>query len=265
MTGLLGKKIGMTQIFNDEGRQLAVTVICVGPCFVTGLRSKERDGYTAVQLGFDAGKESRFTKPRLGQFKKAETPALKFVREIRTENVEGLQVGAELRADNFQEGDFVDVTGTSIGRGYQGVIKRHGFKGGEKAHGTKHGRETGSIGQSAHPSRVIKGRKMPGQMGNERITVQNLKVVKVDAESNLIAVLGTVPGAEEAYLVVRKALKRGEPRGWKVPEKRSEGKPESEAGDEAIEDSKSPAEEPAQDSDKRADESKPETSQSKSE
>lgn len=216
MIGILGKKVGMTQLFNGEGEQVPVTVLEAGPCRVTQIRTQETNGYTAVQLGFDAVKDKKLSRAELGQMKKRDLPSLKFVREIRTPEIANLAIGDEIRADIFQEGDFVDVEGTSIGKGFQGVVKRHHFKGGEKAHGTKMGREPGSIGASSFPSRVIKGLRMPGHMGHEQVTVQNLKVVKVDAEHHFIAVRGAVPGVEGSYLVIRSALKRTASRKWKV-------------------------------------------------
>jgi len=217
--GLLGKKVGMAQIFDDAGSQIPVSIVEVGPCYVTAIRSQEQDGYTAVQLGFDEGKIKSFNRAELGHFKKANVKPQRFVEEIRTESTEGLQVGATLHADNFQEGDFVDVIGVSIGKGFQGVVKRHGFSGGEASHGAKFGREAGSTGQSAYPSRVIKGVSMAGQMGNEKVTVQNLKIVKVDVENNLLLIKGAVPGVERGYLVVKSSLKRGKKEAWKIVQK----------------------------------------------
>ncbi len=176
-------------------------------------------GYLGVQLAYDDCKEKHTSKPKAGQFKKAGVSPKRFVKEIRTTEVEGLTIGAEVGAGNFQIGDFVDVTGTSIGHGFQGVVKRHHFKGAlTMGHGDMSGRRPGSIGASSFPSRVVKGMRMGGQMGNTRITVQNLKVVKVDEANNLLAVEGSVPGFEGRYLIVRTALKRG-PKGgrkWKV-------------------------------------------------
>jgi len=217
MIGLLGKKVGMTQIFDDQGRQVPVTVLEVGPCYVTELRVPKKHGYSGVQLAYGTAKEKSFNKPDLGQLKKANVPPLKFVREIRTEQVEGLQVGQKIGVDNFEVGDFVDVEGISIGKGFQGVVKRHHFKGGaSKSHGSMFGRVPGSIGASSFPSRVVKGMRAAGHMGNERVTIQNLKVVKVDASNNLLVVKGAVPGVETGYLVVKEALKRGARRKWKV-------------------------------------------------
>lgn len=215
MIGLLGKKVGMTQLFDEEGRQISVTVVEVGPCKVTSIRTKEKDGYSAVQLGFDPAKKN-ISKPLQGQFKKSGIAPVKYMREIRTEDIENLKIGTELLADNFQAGDWVDVEGISIGKGFQGVVKRHHFKGGYKAHGTKMGREPGSIGASAFPSRVIKGLRMPGHLGNHRVTTQNLKVMKVDAKNHLLAIQGAVPGVEGSYVVIRSALKKGASQKWKV-------------------------------------------------
>lgn len=215
MLGLLGKKVGMTQVFDEEGRQVPVTVLEVGPCYVTALRTEEKDGYKAVQLGFDTIKEKKLTKPKIGHLRKAKVKPLRFLHEIRS-NSDGLEVGAELNVDNFSEVGFVDVSGVSIGRGFQGVVKRHNFSGGEKAHGTKFGREPGSTGMSAYPSRVIKGMKFPGQMGNKKVTSRYLKVIKVDLENNLLVVKGNVPGVEGKYLVIKTALKEKKEHSWKV-------------------------------------------------
>src|SRR3989338_7816058 len=217
MIGLLGKKLGMTQIFDQNGKHVPVTVLEVGPCTILQVKKKETDGYQAIQLGYGEKKESRTTKPELGHFKKCSSGSKRFVREIRTENTEGLEAGKELQVNNFAVGDYVDVIGTSIGRGFQGVVKRHHFKGGERGHGSMFGRVAGSIGASSFPSRVVKGMRMPGQMGNERVTTQSLKVEKVDLEHHLIAVHGAVPGPENAYVIIREALKRRRPRKWKFP------------------------------------------------
>lgn len=216
MIGLLGRKIGMTQLFDEEGRQIPVTVLQVGPCVVTQLKTQEKDGYNAVQFGFGEKKEKRTSKPLLGHFKKAAVSPKQFIREIRTDDLEGLVVGKELKVDQFEAGEYVDVEGISIGKGFQGVVKRHHFKGGPKSHGSMFGRVAGSIGASSFPSRVVKGMRMPGQMGNARATVQNLKVIKVDPEDNLLVVRGAVPGTEDQYLVVRTALKKGKPKKWRV-------------------------------------------------
>lgn len=238
MIGLLGRKVGMTRVFDEEGREIPVTVIQTGPCVVLGIKTKEKDGYNAVQLGFGEARERRTSKPLLGQFKKAGVPLKRFVREIRTEELEGLKVGGELKADQFEVGEFVDVEGVSIGKGFQGVVKRHHFRGGPKSHGSMFGRVAGSIGASSFPSRVVKGMRMPGQMGNQRVTLQNLKVVKVDSENHLLAVKGSVPGTESGCLVIRTALKRGKAKKWNVgkqPEKAQEAQKEAVPSAEKVE------------------------------
>ena len=220
MIGLLGKKIGMTQIFDAEGKQISVTLLQVGPCKVTDVKTKEKHGYQSVQLAFDGCKEKNLNAPKNGKFKKLNLSPMRFVKEIRTQELEGLKAGVELGAGNFQVGDYVDIQGTSIGKGFQGVVKRHHFKGAlTMGHGDMSGRRPGSIGASSFPSRVVKGMRMGGHMGNRIVTTQNLKVVKVDEENNLLAVEGSVPGFEGRYVVVKSALKRG-PKGrkWKVQE-----------------------------------------------
>jgi len=239
MIGLLGRKVGMTQLFDAEGQEIPVTVLQVGPCVVTALRTKEKNGYNAVQLGFGEKPEKRTSKPLAGYFKKIGVAPRRFLREIRTDVLEGLEIGKELKVDHFEVGEYVDVEGISIGRGFQGVVKRHHFKGGAKSHGSMFGRVAGSIGASSFPSRVVKGMRMPGQMGNQRITVQNLKVVKVDPENDLLAVRGAVPGTEAGLLVIRTALKRGKERKWKVEKEKAE--PEK-----AEQKAEQPQEKPAQ-------------------
>ncbi|HOW88159.1 MAG TPA: 50S ribosomal protein L3 [Candidatus Omnitrophota bacterium] len=221
MIGLLGKKVGMSQLFDAEGQQVPVTVLEVGPCFVTALRTKEKNGYQGVQLGFDAVKEKRLNKAKLGAFKKASVPVVNFVREIRTDDIAHLSVGSELRAENFEAGEYVDIEGISIGKGFQGVVKRLNYKGGaSKSHGSMFGRVPGSIGAKAGGvgcrKKVRKGKGLPGHMGDEKICIHNLKVMKVDAENNLLVLKGSVPGAEGSYLIVRSALKRGKKNAWKV-------------------------------------------------
>lgn len=226
MIGLLARKVGMTRLFDEEGRQIPVTVLQVGPCVVTQLKTKEKDGYNAVQLGFGEKKEKGLTRPLQGKFKKIGVTPKRFLREIRTDDLEGLQVGKELKVDQFEAGEYVDVEGISIGKGFQGVVKRHHFRGGPASHGSMFGRVAGSIGASSFPSRVVKGMKMPGQMGNQQVTVQNLKVVKVDPENHLLAVTGAVPGTETGCLVVRSALKKGKAKKWKVEKQEQEKQPE---------------------------------------
>ena len=206
MMGLIGKKIGMTQLFNDKGDCVPVTVIEAGPCTITEIRTGERDGYTALQLGFGTNKESRFTKPVLGQFKKRNLPASRYLREFRTGDVSAFTLGQTLSASLFEKGEHIDVEGTTKGRGFAGVIKRHGFKAGTASHGPTFGREPGSIGSSAYPSRVIKGKKLPGRMGGKSLTIKNLVVAGVDAEQNVILVRGAIPGPPNGLDYV---LKRG--------------------------------------------------------
>jgi len=222
MIGLIGKKIGMTQIFDEEGRQIGVTVVQVGPCYVTEVRTPEKDGYSAVQLGYGAMKEKNATRPHKVRLAKVGAPPLRWLREIRTENVTGLAAGQQLRVENFEAGDWIDVQGVSIGKGFQGVVKRHDFKGAQTmSHGTKMGREPGSVGSKAGGrgcrKKTQKGKKMPGHMGAEIVTTQNLKVVRVDDANNLLIIRGSVPGPENQCLVIRTSLKKPVTRNWKVP------------------------------------------------
>lgn len=208
MKGILGKKVGMTQIFDEAGNVIPVTVIEAGPCFVTQVKTKERDGYQAIQLGFEEVKLKRLTKGQLGHLRKRDLPPLRYLREIRVNDVSGYEEGQKIRVSIFDVGDLVDVAGISKGRGFAGVVKRHGFKGGPKTHGqSDRHRAPGSIGQTTTPGRVYKGKRMAGHMGNERVTVQNLRVVLVDPERNLLAVKGAVPGARNGLLLIREAIK----------------------------------------------------------
>lgn len=206
MTGLLGKKIGMTSIFDETGQVIPCTVIEAGPCFVTQVKTKERDGYEAVQIGFHSQKERRVTKPLAGHYAKATVKPLRIVREFRGNGVSDLQPGQEVKVENvFSTGDTVSIIGTSKGRGFQGVVKRHHFGGGFRTHGqSDRERAPGSIGSSSYPSRVFKGTRMAGRMGGERVTVRNLKVVGVIADSNLLLVKGSVPGAANGFLEIHK-------------------------------------------------------------
>ncbi len=206
MMGLIGKKIGMTQLFDEKGDIVPVTVIEAGPCTVTDIRTGERDGYSALQLGFGTNKESRFSKPVLGQFKTRNLPASRHLREFRLGDVTAYTLGQTLKASVFEKGEYVDVLGTTKGRGFAGVIKRHGFTAGTASHGPTFGREPGSIGSSAYPSRVIKGKKLPGRMGGKPLTIKNLLVAGVDAEQNVILVRGAIPGPPNGLVYV---LKRG--------------------------------------------------------
>jgi len=204
--GILGRKLGMTQVFDEEGKVIPVTVIEAGPCLVVQKKTVATDGYDAVQLGFLARKEKRTTKPLKGHFAKANLKPLRYLRELRLANVADYQVGQEIKCDIFANGDRVDVTGTSIGKGFAGGVKRWGFHRGPMAHGSKYHRRVGSL-QSRDASRVFPGRKMPGHLGAERVTVQNLKVVKVDPEKNLMLIKGAVPGATGALLVIKDSVK----------------------------------------------------------
>ncbi len=206
----------MTSVFDQQGKRVPVTVIEAGPCKVTSIRSKEKEGYSAIQLGYEDIREKLVNKPKKGFFAKNKIEAKRFLREFRTEKAEGIEVGTELRVDNFHLGDFVDVSGISIGKGFQGVVKRHGYSGGPASHGAKTGRRPGSIGMCATPARVLKGTKLPGQMGNKRVTVQNMKVVGVDLEHNLMTVKGSIPGAEGSFLIIQNSIKKGlKDKAWK--------------------------------------------------
>ena len=202
MIGILGKKLGMTHVFTDDGISVSVTVIEAGPCPVLSVKKD------SVQLGFDIAKEKSLKKPQLGLFKKLNIPALKFVREIKKESGKEYKVGEELKADIFKTGDFVDVTGVSKGKGFQGGMKRWHWAGGPMTHGSTSHRRVGSIGSSTTPGRVFKGHHMPGHMGNIRVTVQNLKVVKADPGNNILLVEGAVPGPTNSYLIIGKAKKK---------------------------------------------------------
>ncbi len=202
--GLLGKKVGMARVYNDKGEIIPVTVLEVGPCFVTQVKSPETDGYSAIQMGF--GETRHLNKPARGHLKQA--PALKYLREVRTGNIANYQLGQKLNVGLFNAGDLVDVSGVSKGKGHAGVIKRHHFKGGKKTHGqSDRMRAPGSSGATTTPGRVLKGMRGAGQLGNKNATVLNLEVVRVDQERNLLAIKGTVPGAKGNVVFVRKARK----------------------------------------------------------
>jgi large subunit ribosomal protein L3 len=206
--GILGKKLGMTQVFANDGRRIPVTVVEAGPCTVVQKKTVASDGYSALQLGFDAKPAHRVNKPEMGHFKKAGQGAFRYLQELRGENLDEISVGQEIRCDNiFVAGDIIDVTGTSKGKGFQGVIKRWNFSGGRATHGSMFHRAPGSIGCSAWPSRVFKGKKMAGQMGNEQVTVQNLQIVEIRPEENLVLVRGAIPGAKNALVVLHKGVK----------------------------------------------------------
>ena len=204
---LIGKKVGMTQIFDENGTVIPVTVIEAGPCVVAQVKTIENDGYEAVQLGFGEVKENKLNKPVKGHFAKANVTAKKHLREFRLDSIEGIKVGDELKADVFVAGDKIDVQGTSKGKGFQGVIKRHGQHRGPMGHGSMYHRRPGSMGPTSTPGRVFKGKKLPGHMGHVTVTIQNLDVVAVDMDKNVILVKGSVPGAKGAILKIKSAVK----------------------------------------------------------
>jgi large subunit ribosomal protein L3 len=210
MKGILGKKVGMTQVFSERGEAIPVTVIEAGPCFVAQIKTVEQDGYAAVQLGFEETKPKRLTQPQLKHLQKSNLPALRHLRELRIADDElaSFEEGQKLTVDIFEEGEMVDVTGTSKGRGFAGVVKRYGFRGGPKTHGqSDRQRAPGSVGACTTPGRVFKGKRMPGRMGGERVTTQTLQVVLVDPERNLLALRGAVPGGKNGLLLIREARK----------------------------------------------------------
>ncbi|WP_420641937.1 50S ribosomal protein L3 [Candidatus Leptofilum sp.] len=218
MKGLLGKKVGMAQVFDEAGVVTPVTIVEAGPCFVTQIKTEETDGYTAVQLGFEEISEKRLSKGQqghLGRLQKGrgrkkgqDVPALRHLREFRTKDASDYAVGQTLTVEQFEIGERVDVTGKTKGKGFAGVVKRHGFGGGIKTHGqSDRWRAPGSIGATSGNSRVFKGKKMPGRMGNDMLTAQNLEVMRIDTERNLLAIKGSVPGAKGALVVIRKAAK----------------------------------------------------------
>lgn len=204
--GILGRKIGMTQVFAENGNLIPVTVVEVAPNVVLQKKSVDTDGYTAVQVGFEDKREKLANKPEKGHVAKASTAPKRFIREFRGDDLAAYEVGQEVKVDIFAAGDIVDVTGISKGKGFQGVIKRHGQSRGPMAHGSRYHRRPGSMGPVA-PNRVFKGKLLPGRMGGEQVTVQNLEIVKVDAERNLLLIKGNVPGAKKALLKIKGAVK----------------------------------------------------------
>lgn len=205
--GLLGKKLGMTRIYDDSGSVIPVTVIEAGPCRIVQVKNKEKDGYSAIQLGFDPVSEKSLNKPALGHLRRAGVDPVRVLREFRADDLEGYETGQQLDLSLFEEGEKVDVTGISKGRGFAGVQKRHGASRGGQTHGSRYHRKPGSMGASADPARVFKQKKLPGQMGAERVTTQNLKVVKLDKGRNLLLIRGSVPGGNNGYLMIRKSVK----------------------------------------------------------
>jgi large subunit ribosomal protein L3 len=204
LNGLLGKKIGMTQFFDKEGNVVPVTALEVGPCYVLDLKESPKK----VVIGFDEIREVNCLKPRLGFCKKAKAPALRTVKEFKSTDNSPYQVGQAIKADFFRAGDYVSVIGTSIGKGFQGGMKRHNWHGGDAGHGSMHHRRIGSAGANTFPGRIIKGKTMPGQMGNVRVTVQNLRVMHVDVENNMILVHGAVPGSKNGLVTIERSFKK---------------------------------------------------------
>ncbi|NCJ08018.1 50S ribosomal protein L3 [Synechococcales cyanobacterium C] len=203
--GILGTKLGMTQIFDEAGRAVPVTVVQAGPCPITQIKTKQTDGYTAIQVGFGSVKEKALTLPELGHLKKSETSPVRHLQEFRLEDVSEFELGHAITADRFSEGQLVDVSGTSMGRGFAGYQKRHNFKRGPMGHGSKNHRLPGSTGAGTTPGRVYPGKRMAGQMGNAQVTVRKLTVVKVDAERNLLLIKGAVPGKSGGLLTIHPA------------------------------------------------------------
>lgn len=206
MAGLLGKKIGMTQIFSEEGRAIPVTVIEAGPCPVIQVKTKDTDGYDSLQIGFGKVKEKNVTKPIKGQFAKANVSPLRYLREIKVNDPSQWQIGQEIKVDIFAEGDIIDVVGISKGKGFAGVVKRYNFNRGPMGHGSMYHRRPGSLG-ATDPARVFKGRRLPGHTGNERVTIQGLKIVKVDKDRNLLIVQGSVPGIKGSLVMIKQSVK----------------------------------------------------------
>ncbi|MCT4605210.1 MAG: 50S ribosomal protein L3 [Marinisporobacter sp.] len=207
MKGILGRKIGMTQIFTEEGSVIPVTVVEAGPVYVTQVKTVESDGYNAIQLGYEDKKENRTNKPEKGHFEKAGVSAKKIVKEFRVGSTVDYKIGQEIKVDIFADGSKVDVVGTSKGKGTQGPIKRHNQARGPMGHGSKYHRGPGSLGASSYPSRVFKGMNMAGRMGNETVTVQNLEVAKVDAEKNLLLIKGAIPGPKGGVVTIKESVK----------------------------------------------------------
>jgi len=206
MKFIIARKIGMTRLWKDD-KVVPVTVLKAGPCVVIQKKTVDKDGYNAVQLGFEEVSEKKLTKPLLGVFKKANVKPMRVLKEFRVDNVDEYSVGQEITVAIFQEGDKIDITGWTKGRGFAGAMKRWNFQGGPKSHGAKFHRELGSVGQHTEPARIFKGKRMPGRYGNERVTILNSEVVKVDPENNLIAVKGGVPGARGSLVLIRSAVK----------------------------------------------------------
>jgi len=203
---IMGRKIGMTQIFDENDKAVPVTIIEAGPCTVLQKKNSETDGYSAIQVGFYNLKEKQVNKPARGHFKKANVKPLRYIKEFRVKDIEAYEIGQELKADQFDPGDIVDVVGTSKGKGFAGAVKRHNFARGSMGHGSKYHRRPGSLAAKG-PARVFKGRKLPGHLGRERVTVQGLKVVKVYPERNLILIKGSIPGPRKGLVIIKDSVK----------------------------------------------------------
>lgn len=208
MVGIIGKKLGMTTVFDETGNAVAVTVVEAGPCTVMQIRDNDKDGYSAIQLGYGSVKEKHLKKPQIGQFKKANIEPKKYLKEFRIDNISPYSVGQEVKVDIFQTGDFIDVSSLSKGRGFAGVMKRHNYDGGPMSHGSNFRRRAGSIGSNTYPARVWKGKGMPGHMGNTFTTIQNLKVIEIRHEDNLIMVKGSIPGAINSIVKLTASVKK---------------------------------------------------------
>ena len=204
---ILATKVGMTQIFNEDGLLIPVTVLQAGPCVVTQVKTEDNDGYAAVQVGFGQIREKLVNKPEKGHFEKAGVDAKRFLKEFKFDNAAEYEVGQEIKADIFAAGDHIDATAISKGKGFQGAIKRHGQSRGPMTHGSKYHRHAGSNGAASDPSKVAKGKKMPGQMGNVQVTVQNLEIVRVETENNLLLVKGAVPGPKKSLVTIKESVK----------------------------------------------------------
>ena len=208
MKNMMGRKVGMTQVFTEDGTVIPVSVVQAGPLYVVQKKTVENDGYSAIQVGFGDIKERRVTKPKKGHFDKANVVYTKFLKEFLVDNVDDYEIGQEIKADVFSEGDKVDVTGTSKGKGTQGVIKRHGFSRGRETHGSKFHRMPGGLSAGTSPGKVFKGHKMMGRMGNEKVTTQNLEVIKVDSDKNLILIKGAIPGPKKGLVTIKATVKK---------------------------------------------------------
>lgn len=208
MKNIIGRKIGMTQIFQEDGTVIPVTVVEAGPMVVVQKKTVETDGYNAIQVGFGEVKEKRLNKPMKGHFDKGNVEYKRYLKEFKVENPDDFEIGQEIYADVFESGDLVDVTGTSKGKGTQGVIKRHGFGRGRESHGSKFHRAPGGMSAGTYPGRVFKGHRMMGRMGNERVTVQNLEIVRVDKDKNLILIKGAIPGPKKGIVTIKETVKK---------------------------------------------------------